>query len=191
MDKPIKKTFRTSLLTAGLTTVAAAALVGCGAGQVSQVATQEPATNGNAGTIEHIMLRNVHIEAIQATDALQPGTDVQLMFNATNQSPYINDRLMNITTDVGTVTLSGNTDVPANGLLEVGLPDGIDQLVALPEDADGAEAVVALTEPISNGLTYAFTFTFEEAGEKVIQVPISAGNAPRQASTGVGSGSGH
>ncbi|AQA06266.1 hypothetical protein BVC93_09490 [Mycobacterium sp. MS1601] len=169
---------------------AATALVGCGAGQISQVATQEPAINGTGGTVENVTLRNVHIQAVQTTDALEPGTDVDLIFTATNQSPDTADRLVSITSEVGTVTLSGNTELAAGGLLEVGQPDGIEELAALKESADGAEATVALTEPISNGLTYPFTFTFERAGEKVLEVPISAGNSGRQAATGVGPGEG-
>lgn len=188
MDNTIKKTFGISVLAA----CAATALVGCGAGQISQVATQEPAVNGTGGSVDNITLRNVHIQAVQTTDALQPGTDVDLIFTATNQSPDISDRLVRVTSDVGTVTLTGDTEIAANGLLEVGVPDGVEELAALPEAADAAEAVVALSEPISNGLTYTFTFTFEQAGDKVLDVPISAGNAPRQGAEGGGShGSGH
>lgn len=184
MDNTIKKTFGVSVLAA----CAAAALVGCGAGQISQVATQEPAVNGTGGSVENVTLRNVHIQAVQTTDALRPGTDVDLIFTATNQSPDTGDRLLRVTSDIGTVTLSGNTELPAGGLLEVGAPDGVEELAALPESADGAEATVALSEPISNGLTYPFTFTFEQAGDKVLEVPISAGNAPRQ---GEGEGGSH
>ena len=39
---------------------------------------------------------------------------------------------------------------------------------------------MALSKPITNGLTYDFTFTFEKAGETTIEVPISAGEAPRR-----------
>lgn len=80
------------------------------------------------------------------------------------------------------MTLSGDTELPANGLLEVGAPDGIEALgeIEATETATGAEAVVALSEPVSNGLTYPFTFTFERAGDTTLDVPISAGNAPRQ-----------
>jgi copper(I)-binding protein len=194
---PIQKSFekravaRVGLAVCGL--FAATALVGCGAGQISQVATQEPAVNGTGGTINTVALRNVHLQAVQTSDSLKPGTEVDLIFTATNQSPDTNDRLLRITSDVGTVTLAGDTALPANGILEVGQPDGIEELAALPEAADGAEAMVALSEPISNGLTYPFTFTFENAGDKTLDVPISAGNAPRQGegSAGESHGSGH
>lgn len=184
MDNPIKKTLGISLLAASATAV----LVGCGAGQISQVATQEPAINGTGGVVENVVLRNVHLQAVQTSDALAPGTDVDLIFSAANQSPDTPDRLVRITSDVGTVNLTGNTEIPANGLLEVGVPDGVEELAAVPEAANGAEATVTLSEPVSNGLTYPFTFTFERAGDKVLDVPISAGNAPRQGGEGGGHG---
>lgn len=81
--------------------LAVTALVGCGAGQVSQVATQEPAVNGTSGSVENILLRNVHLQAVQTGDALRPGSDVDLIFTATNQSPDVDDRLLRITSDVG------------------------------------------------------------------------------------------
>ena len=45
---------------------------------------------------------------------------------------------------------------------------------------DAAKATLALSKPISNGLTYNFTFRFEKAGEATVVVPISAGEAPRR-----------
>lgn len=174
---PRRTAARVGLAAAGL--VVATAIAGCGAGQVSQVATQEPAVNGTAGSIGPIALRNVHIQASSTGDALEPGSDVDLILAAANNSPDVNDRLVGITSNVGTVTLTGNTAVPANGLLMVGVPDGATELSEV-EAADGADASVALTKPIRNGLTYEFTFKFEKAGEKTLAVPISAGDAPRQ-----------
>ena len=167
---------RVGLAVGGL--LVASALAGCGAGQVSQVATQEPAVNGTTGNVGPIALRNVHIQAVESGDALEPGSDVELIFAAANSSPDVNDRLVGITSDVGTVTVTGNTALPASGLLTVGSPDGVTELSAV-EAADAADAAVALTKPIRNGLTYDFTFTFEKAGKATLSVPISAGNAPR------------
>lgn len=159
----------------------AAALAGCGAGQITQTSTQEPAVNGTSGRTNDVTLRNVHIQAVQTGDALQPGETVALMLIATNDSLYLSDKLVEITSDVGAVTVSGDPVLPANGSLVVGTPDGQDaaQLHTV-ENADSVEAIVALTKPISNGLTYDFTFDFERAGKTTLSVPISAGDAPRQ-----------
>jgi copper(I)-binding protein len=161
--------------------IAAVVLSGCGAGQISQTATQEPAVNGTNGTAGDVALRNIHLRAIQSTDYVQPGRDVELIFTAVNNSPDVDDKLVSITSDVGTVSLEGDGTVPAGGVLVVGQPDG--QIAAL-ESAEAAEAVTAkvdLSKPITNGLTYKFTFDFERAGQTAVQVPISAGESPRRA----------
>ena len=152
-------TFRTSAGLAACGLAAAVALTACSAGQVSQTATQEPAVNGVNAQAGDVGLRNVHLRAAQQSDYVEPGTDVELLFVATN----------------GTV--------PANGVLLVGEPDGLLEAVESIETADAVTAEVALTKPITNGLLYDFTFTFEN-GETTVAVPISAGNEPRRDQTG-------
>ena len=174
---------RTSAKVAGLAAGALAAVVtlaGCSAGQVSQTAMQQPAVNGTAATVGSIDLRNVHLRAPQTGDFLQPGSDVELLFVAVNGSETNGDRLMSITSDVGTVALTGDGKIPPGGTLLVGTPDLQPSPLDVTEGAGTAEAAVALTKPITNGLTYGFTFTFEKAGTKKVEVPISAGEAPRR-----------
>jgi len=155
------------------------ALTGCSAGQVSQSANQEPAVNGTVSSVGDIALRNVFVRAPQTADYVQPGTDVELIFAAANNSADVADKLVSVTTDIGTVTLSGDPSIPADGLLLVGDPDGHDALGTV-EREDAAKAEIALSKPISNGLTYDFTFTFERAGATTFTVPISAGETPRR-----------
>lgn len=172
---------RVGLALSGL--LVATALAGCGAGQISQTATQAPAVNGTTGTVKNITLRNVHIQAVEKGDALEPGSDVDLMFVASNLSPDSPDKLIGITSDVGEVSFAGSTTVPPNGVLIVGAPDGVSPLSAV-EGAESGEAKVELSKPIRNGLTYDFTFTFAKAGDTTLSVPISAGGAPRQDDAG-------
>lgn len=184
----------TTLAACGL--AASAVLSGCSAGQVAQTATQEPAVNGTSATAGPIALRNVHIRADQTKDYVQPGTEVELIFVAANTSPDVADKLVSITSDIGSVTLTGDGEVPVNGVLEVGSPDGQITPLESIEPADAAEAKVELSKPITNGLTYDFTFKFENAGETTVAVPISAGEAPRReeaAGSGgsAGEGGGH
>ena len=180
----------TALVACGFS--AAVLLTGCSAGQVSQMATQEPAINGTAGKAGDIDLRNVHLRAAQTADYVQPGRDVELIFVASNTSADVADKLVSITSDIGKVTLTGPADVPVSGVLVVGTPDGQPTPLENVEAADSAEAKVALSKPISNGLTYDFTFKFEKAGETTIGVPISAGESPRrEAAVEVGESAGH
>lgn len=160
-------------------------LTGCGAGQISQTADQESAVNGSTGNAGNIALRNVHIQAVQTSDALKPGRTVELIFVAANTSPDTNDKLVSISSDVGSVDITGATAIPAGASLVVGTPDGQPEVTALGS-AEPTKAEVTLSQPISNGLTYNFTFSFDKAGQATIAVPISAGGAQRQDGDPVG-----
>ena len=153
-------------------------LTGCGTGQVTQTSSQESGVNGNAANLKDIALRNVHLQAVQTGDFLKPGTAVELMFVAANNSPDVNDTLRSISSEVGTVTLTGSGAVPAGGALIVGSPDG--QVVTQAGSEKPATAEVVLDAPITNGLAYNFTFDFEKAGKATVAVPISAGESDRQ-----------
>lgn len=173
---------------------AAVVLAGCGSGQISQTATQEPAVNGTSATVGDVALRNIHLRAAQTADYVQPGRDVDLIFTAANGSPDVGDKLLSVSSDIGAVELSGDTTLPPGGVLVMGQPDGQTAALEAAEAAEGAEASVALTKPITNGLTYDFTFTFERAGQTTVPVPISAGEAPRRDAvqdTGDAHGAGH
>jgi copper(I)-binding protein len=165
---------------------AAVTLSGCGAGQISQTAGQEAAVNGTSATAGNVTLRNVHLRADQKTDYVQPGDEVELLFVASNESADTADKLTSITSDAGTVSLTGDTALPALDVLVVGEPDG--QIAALEqtETSDAAKAMVDISKPITNGLTYNFTFTFEKAGQVTVPVPISAGESPRRDEGGTG-----
>ena len=147
-------------------------LTGCGAGQISQSAGQESAVNGNAANLKNIALRNVHLQAAQSGDYLQPGRIVPLVFVAANSSPDVGDKLVSITSDVGTVALTGDGALPAGGALIVGPGSG--QAEALADAVVAPSAAVTLSQPVTNGLGYKFTFNFEKAGSTTVAVPMSA-----------------
>ena len=169
-----------ALAAAGL--IGALALAGCGAGQLSQTASQESAVDGNAAVINNVALRNVRIQAQQHTDFLQPGATVDLVLVVVNQSPDVADKLVGVTTDIGTVTVTGNPTLPAGGTLFVGTPNGLNKKAAnsaaAVEAADSVKATVALSKQITNGPNYNFTFNFEKAGSVSLPVPISAPEGP-------------
>jgi copper(I)-binding protein len=161
--------------------ISTVALTGCGTGQLSQTASMESAVDGNQAVLNNVALRNVHIKAQQNRDYLQPGTTVDLVLVVTNQSPDVGDKLVRISTDIGKVTVTGDATLPAGGTLFVGTPNGQNRrALDAVEAADNVKATVQLSEPITNGLNYNFTFDFEKAGTTSLAVPISAGEAPRQ-----------
>ena len=145
-------------------------LTGCGSGQISQVSSQEAAVNGMSANAKNIALRNVHLLATR--DSLVPGKVLPLVFVAANNSTDVDDKLVGITSDFGNVTLAGDSAIPAGRAL-VAAPMG--QHEAMSAAAPGT-ATVSLTKPITNGLSYPFTFTFEKAGAVTVAVPLSAGD---------------
>ncbi|KAA0085780.1 hypothetical protein CIW52_07940 [Mycolicibacterium sp. P9-64] len=186
---------RAFAVTSGLSACGLAVVVvltGCSAGQVSQTAIQEPAVNGTnvvAGDpTSGVALRNVHLRAPQTSDYVQPGSKAELLFVAVNESPAEADRLVSITSEVGSVVINGNATIRPAGTLVVGTPDGQPSPLDASEDAKTVEAAVTLTQPISNGLTYPFTFTFERSGSATVAVPISAGEAARRDKEGASGG---
>ncbi|MEB3021620.1 hypothetical protein [[Mycobacterium] crassicus] len=174
--------FNKAVNKAAIGLIAAAALAGCSAGQISQSADQASAVNGAAASSGHLALRDVRIQAVQTSDMLEAGNTVDLVFVAANQSPDKGDELTAISTPVGKVSVTGNRSVPPGGTLVVTAPAGPDLPTApaskaLPEvtGASNAAATVTLDESISNGLNYEFTFNFKNAGPIRVAVPISAG----------------
>jgi hypothetical protein len=155
--------------------IGAAALAGCSAGQLSQTASQESAVDGNHAAVKDVELRNVRIQAQQHSDFIRPGTTVDLMLVVINQSPDVADKLVGVSSDIGKVTVTGNSTLPPGGTLFVGTPNG-QNLKALDavEAAGAVKATVALDKPITNGPNYNFTFNFEKAGSISLAVPVSA-----------------
>lgn len=162
-------------LAAALATI----LSGCGAGQVSQTAMQEPAVNGNKFNLDNVLLRDVRIQAEQKEDFIQPGRTVELVLVVVNQSPDKADKLTSIESEsgIGKVTLSGDTRLLPSRMLFIGVPEGQRTAPGPTEGNTAGKASLKLSKPISNGLTYRFTFNFEKAGAATVDVPISAGVA--------------
>jgi hypothetical protein len=155
--------------------IGAGAIAGCSAGQVSQTSMQQSAVDGNQAVINNVALRNVRIQALQTGDFLRPGSTVDLVLVAVNQSPDVTDKLVGITTDIGKVTVTGDPTLHASGVLFVGSRNGQSKKSdGAVENGDSVKATVALSKPITNGPNYDFTFNFEKAGSVSVGVPISA-----------------
>jgi copper(I)-binding protein len=162
-----------------LSVIAASTLTGCGSGQISQTATQESAVNGSSTNVGQIALRDVRIQAAQTSDAVQPGKTVDLLFVAANQSPDSADRLLSVSSDIGSVTVTGDAAVPPLGSLMAGAPYQRNATaLSAVKPALAVAATVALDKPITSGPLYNFTFTFERNGQATLGVPVTApGNA--------------
>ncbi|ULN53148.1 hypothetical protein MIU77_01910 [Mycolicibacillus parakoreensis] len=172
---------RPGACTLALATLAALAalLTGCGTGQHSQTAEQAPAVDGSEATTKDVALRDVRIQAQQSGDFLEPGTSVELVLVIANNSLETAEHLVDITTPIGKVTLSPKKpEVPVGGRLLIGTPAGQTN-TPKQDDVTNAKATIELSEPITNGLNYDFSFEFDNVGTVKLAVPVSAGLEPQ------------
>ncbi|ORA24962.1 hypothetical protein [Mycobacteroides abscessus] len=133
--------------------VLATALTGCGAGQISQTANQSSAINGGSANLGKLALRNIHLVGNSDPVKQRAGQKAELVLVIANESADISDKLTSITSpdEIGKVTLSGDSDVPATGRLFVGSAEGQEP----PAEAKAAET--AAPEAGSAEITTAVT----------------------------------
>ncbi|MCE5288534.1 MAG: hypothetical protein LLG14_04750 [Nocardiaceae bacterium] len=141
-------------------------LTGCGAGQISQTASQQAAVNGSSATDNTVDLRNVRILAPSGEYNNDTGGEALLAFVLVNSSPS------------ETLTLTGiNSDVA--GSVEIGDVKPIPPLATLKSDVAGAPTVQGQTlitvklkdlkKKLAQGPNYDVTFLFSNG--KTIKVP--------------------
>ncbi|MGH3722722.1 MAG: hypothetical protein ACRDUS_01185 [Mycobacterium sp.] len=202
------------------TAVLGVALTGCGAGQISQTANQSSAINGGSANLGKLALRNIHLVGNPDPVKQRAGQKAELVLVIANESADVDDTLTSITSpdDIGKVTLSGDSDIPATGRLFVGAAEGQEAAAEAKTEAPAetpaetpvtttefkapepkpqassdstikhGKAQLQLTKDLANGLTYRFTFTFQKAGQVTVAVPIDAGPSAPRQHTGNGGG---
>ncbi|QNG17391.1 copper chaperone PCu(A)C [Rhodococcus triatomae] len=192
LDKPTRRVATAIALAAG----AALTLSACGAGQVSQTASQASAVNGNTAQLGELALRNVHVVYPDSEEySIEPGGTAILSFTVINESNDTDDRLVDISTDYASEVVIdeqvGSLVIPAQTLLTaepgVNVEDVEAALEALEQAETGTSEDAAvpvdvlvvelenLNEGVRPGLTFPVTFTFENAGTVTVEVPVDAG----------------
>lgn len=164
-----------------LAAAAAISLSACSAGQITQTATQVAAVNGNYANQGDISLRNVHIVYPNSEEySLAPGGTVALAFTAINESESQPERLAKITTDLAdSVTIAGEVGgrvIAPQTALSAGTVNA-----TVTDDGEEIETDLVLVtlngvaQDVYPGLTAPITFTFANAGDITVQVPVDAG----------------
>ncbi|MGW4118785.1 hypothetical protein [Nocardia sp. NPDC004711] len=193
------KSRRRAVTVAALAAGAVLALSGCGAGQVSQTATQVAAVNGNTANVGSIALRDVRFLLPQTEEYNNAkGGKAVLAFSAVNLSDSKADELVSISTDLGQVKIADKIEIKPSSTVVADKPTAKDAAAAaaVHEQNAGEPAsdkvtdpnakpvlieVTGLTKDVTPGLTYPLTFVFKEGGTVVVNTPVDAGpNNPRQ-----------
>lgn len=201
--------------------IAALALAGCSAGQVTQTSSQVPAVGGANSGVGQIAVRDVQIEF---ADQVEGGNVYARGGNAPLRMTIVNagagpDRLVSVTSPVASsVQISGVTTIPGGQALDVegepvvaaepveetgeetgeesGGSDSATTTAPVPTasetPAEGAQIVLTgLREDIRAGLTYPLVLTFERAGQIRVDVPVGNPSTPRADEHEGGHGAAH
>lgn len=169
----------------------ALALVGCGAGQITQTDRQVAAVDGANGDVgNNIALRDVLIPFPPGRDGTYPaGSNVPVLLTIVNQGTST-DQLIAVTSPaasqvlvVGTSTIPPGTNVTST----VGSPPAAVQALS-PLVVGELRIVLTTTKPLHAGLNTPVTFVFRNVGKVTVSVPMAA---PSDSAGEVPESSGH
>lgn len=153
---------RRVLGTAAAVIVAASALTGCAAGQISQTVDQVPNHDGGIGTVGQITVADAllgNADENPSPVAFAKGSEVPLHLWVSNEA-LTADTLTAISSGAGDVTLSGAATVPEQGTLQIGGDSGV------------TATIKSATQDIKYGFSIPVDFYFKEAGKLTLQVPV-------------------
>jgi copper(I)-binding protein len=129
---------------------AALALAGCGAGQITQTATQQPAVNGTHAQVKTIALRDVAVQYPTSGAGYAAGATPALTLTIVNQGTQ-DDSLVSVTTEDGTqATVGGSKDIVAGHSLVIGPDDAVESTNEAQPTSSGAP-VSSSEAPASTG----------------------------------------
>ncbi|MGK3200658.1 hypothetical protein [Amycolatopsis sp. MEPSY49] len=105
---------------------AALVLAGCGAGQITQTDTQQPAVNGTYAQVKTIVLRDAAVQYPTSGPGYPAGATPSLTLTIVNTGAQ-DDSLVSVTTEDGTqATVSGSKAVVAAHSLVIGPDDAVE-----------------------------------------------------------------
>lgn len=117
---------------------AALVLAGCGAGQITQTDTQQPAVNGTYAQVKTIVLRNAAVQYPTSGAGYPAGATPSLMLTIVNEGTQ-DDSLVSVTTEDGTqATISGSKDIVAGHTLVIGPDDAVESTNEVQPSSSGA-----------------------------------------------------
>lgn len=162
---------------------AALAIAGCGAGQITQTANQEPAVNGAHAQVQTMSIRDASVVFPDNPQrAYAEGATAPLKLSIINQGNR-DDELVSVTSAAASnVGAQGSNRVVAGRTLVVG-PAGTAGPGGPGEKAKGRTGRASitlngLTRDIRPGQVINVTFTFRDAGAVTVEMPIGAPPEP-------------
>ena len=158
------------------------ATVACGAGQIAQ--TAEHVTSGAAAHVGEISVLDVEFlfkGPVEGDKVYDIGAIAPLAVTIVNHGREA-DRLVRVSSPIATrgVIAADGLTIPAGQTLTAGQTGPLSSIEVSYENDAGLIALAGLREPIRSGLTYPVVFTFERAGEVLVEVPVETPDLPRE-----------
>jgi copper(I)-binding protein len=155
---------------------AALVLAGCGAGQITQTSTIEPAVNGALGQAGQVSVRDASLaNRNQCEQAYPTGSNAPLIFTVANAGQR-DDELVSVSSaNASGASIQGQKTVVAGSTLVVSAPG--DASGAPGTDSKIGKASVTLDglkSAVWPGQLVPVTFTFRDSGAVTLQLPIGA-----------------
>jgi hypothetical protein len=167
------------VLGAGMLVLGAAlVLAGCGAGQITQTDSQQPAVNGTHAQVKTIALRNAAVVHPPSGAAYASGAQPQLTLTIVNQGAQ-DDTLTAVTVNGTAATLGGSKDVIAGHSLVIGAAGLESTNEALPTSTSAATPTTSAT----GSTTETATASSSQAPSTTVEAP-SGTAAPEKVGNG-------
>jgi copper(I)-binding protein len=156
---------------------AALVLAGCGAGQITQTDTQQPAVNGTHAQVKTIALRDVAVQYPTSGAGYAAGATPALTLTIVNQGTQ-DDSLVSVTTEDGTqATIGGSKDIVAGHSLVIGPDDAVESTNEAQPTSSGAptsSAEAPATGTSSTGTSSTGTETSSSVAPSASVTPTAA-----------------
>jgi copper(I)-binding protein len=132
---------------------AALVLAGCGAGQITQTDSQQPAVNGTYAQVKTIVLRDVAVQYPTSGPGYPAGATPALTLTVVNQGAQ-DDSLVSVTTGDGAqATVGGSKDVVAGHSLVIGPDDAVESTNEVQTTPPSSTSSSSSSAPTSTGST--------------------------------------
>nr|WP_166639531.1 copper chaperone PCu(A)C [Amycolatopsis sp. SID8362] len=165
---------------------AALVLAGCGAGQITQTDSQQPAVNGTYAQVKTIVLRNAAVQYPTSGPGYPVGATPALTLTIVNQGAQ-DDSLVSVTTEDGTqATIGGSKDVVAAHSLVVGPDDAVESTNEAQTSAPASPSSSASSTPTAAGSSSATASPGNLTATATAEVPSSGPAATPTAPEKVG-----
>lgn len=166
---------------------AALVLAGCGAGQITQTDTQQPAVNGTYAQVKTIVLRDAAVQYPTSGPGYPAGATPSLTLTVVNIGTQ-DDALVSVTTEDGTqATVSGSKAVVAGHSLVIGPDDAVESTnevqttpPSAPSSSTGTSATGTSSSATGSATNTPGSLTASSTSEAPSSGPAATPTAPEK-----------